>query len=49
MVLLRGEVNLDTARSEHSLEKLMFHMAGGAGLSALEHEFHGGSTPAPTA
>ena len=41
MVLLRGEVDLDTARSELSLEKLMFHMAGGAGLSTLQHELHG--------
>jgi simple sugar transport system ATP-binding protein len=43
MVLARGEVDLDAARSELSLENLMFHMAGGAGLSALEHELHRGS------
>ena len=38
MVLQRGEVELDTARSDLTLENLMFHMAGGAGLNALEHE-----------
>ena len=38
MVLLRGEVDLDTPRSELTLDNLMFHMAGGAGLSSLEHE-----------
>ncbi len=41
MVLLRGEVDLDTPRSQLTLDKLMFHMAGGAGLSSLEHELHG--------
>ena len=41
MVLQRGEVDLDASRSELTLENLMFHMAGGAGLSALEHELHG--------
>jgi simple sugar transport system ATP-binding protein len=41
MVLLRGVVDLDTPRSELTLDNLMFHMAGGAGLSALEHELHG--------
>jgi simple sugar transport system ATP-binding protein len=41
MVLQRGEVDLDAARSDLTLENLMFHMAGGAGLSALEHELHG--------
>jgi len=40
MVLSRGEVELDTPRSELTLDKLMFHMAGGKGLSALEHEIH---------
>ncbi len=38
MVLARGEVELDTAREDLSLQNLMFHMAGGAGLQALEHE-----------
>ncbi|MGH7120149.1 MAG: ATP-binding cassette domain-containing protein [Acetobacteraceae bacterium] len=42
MVLARGEVDLDMPRSELSLENLMFHMAGGAGLSALQHELHRG-------
>lgn len=41
MVLARGEVELDAPRSELTLDNLMFHMAGGAGLSALEHELHG--------
>ncbi len=41
MVLARGEVELDAPRSELTLENLMFHMAGGTGLSALEHELHG--------
>lgn len=41
MVLARGEVELDAPRSELSLENLMFHMAGGNGLEALEHELHG--------
>jgi simple sugar transport system ATP-binding protein len=40
MVLSRGEVELDTPRSNLSLEDLMFHMAGGAGLNALQHELH---------
>ena len=40
MVLARGEVELDAPRSELSLDKLMFHMAGGAGLNTLEHELH---------
>ena len=26
----------------------MFHMAGGKGLSTLEHELHGGGVPAPS-
>jgi simple sugar transport system ATP-binding protein len=38
MVLLRGEVDLDIPKSEITLDNLMFHMAGGAGLNALEHE-----------
>jgi simple sugar transport system ATP-binding protein len=45
MVLARGEVDLDTPRSDLSLEKLMFHMAGGRGLSALEHEIHAKAHP----
>ncbi len=43
MVLGRGEVGLDKPRSELTLETLMYHMAGGAGLSMLEHELHGES------
>jgi simple sugar transport system ATP-binding protein len=43
MVLLRGEVDLDSPRSELSLDDLMFHMSGGAGLTALEHELHAAS------
>ncbi len=42
MVLARGEVELDAPRSELSLDALMFHMAGGAGLNALQHELHRG-------
>jgi simple sugar transport system ATP-binding protein len=38
IVLARGEVELDAPRSELSLEKLMFHMAGGGDLEALKHE-----------
>ena len=45
MVLSRGEVELDTPRSNLSLEDLMFHMAGGAGLNALQHELHRGESP----
>jgi simple sugar transport system ATP-binding protein len=41
MVLARGEVELDSPRSELSLDNLMFHMSGGRGLSALEHEIQG--------
>ena len=44
MVLSRGEVELDTPRSNLTLEDLMFHMAGGAGLNALQHELHRGET-----
>jgi simple sugar transport system ATP-binding protein len=47
MVLARGEVELDAPRSELSLDKLMFHMGGGAGLNALEHELHRSGTGAP--
>ncbi len=45
VVLARGEVELDAPRAELSLENLMFHMAGGSGLAALEHELHD-QTPA---
>ena len=38
IVLARGEVDLDAPRAKLSLDDLMFHMAGGAGLNALEHE-----------
>ena len=41
VVLARGEIELDRPRSELSLDNLMFHMAGGAGLNALQHELHG--------
>jgi len=47
MILARGEVDLDTPRSKLTLENLMFHMAGGRGLSTLEHEIHGAGRPAP--
>jgi hypothetical protein len=43
-VLARGEVELDAPRAELTLENLMFHMAGGAGLNLLEHELHRGPT-----
>jgi simple sugar transport system ATP-binding protein len=46
MVLARGEVDLDTPRAELTLENLMFHTAGGKGLSALEHEIHSAGRPA---
>src|SRR5579863_930236 len=45
LVLSRGEVDLDTPRSLLTLDKLMFHMAGGTGLSTLEHEIRGASAP----
>jgi simple sugar transport system ATP-binding protein len=45
IVLARGEVDLDTPRSALSLEKLMFHMAGGSGLNVLEHELDRAPTP----
>lgn len=38
MVLSHGEMGLDAKRDDLSLDDLMFHMAGGAGLEALEHE-----------
>lgn len=38
MVLNHGEMGLDAKREELSLDDLMFHMAGGAGLETLEHE-----------
>ena len=47
MVLARGEVDLDTPRSALTLENLMFHMAGGKGLSTLQHEIDGAVGPAP--
>lgn len=40
IILARGEVELDSARAGLSLEDLMFHMAGGAGLNALQHELN---------
>jgi simple sugar transport system ATP-binding protein len=46
-VLQRGEVELDMPRAQLSLDDLMFHMAGGAGLSALEHELHRAPTAEP--
>ncbi len=45
LVLARGEVDLDAPRANLTFEKLMFHMAGGAGLSALQHELHRGPAP----
>ena len=49
MVLARGEVELDTPRSDLSLDDLMFHMAGGAGLNALQHELRRPAAEAATA
>ncbi len=46
MVLARGEVDLDAPRDDLTLENLMFHMAGGSDLAALEHELHAGRTAA---
>jgi simple sugar transport system ATP-binding protein len=43
-VLAQGRVELDAPRSELSLEQLMFHMAGGAGVDALRHELEGKAT-----
>ena len=48
IVLARGEVELDASRANLSLEDLMFHMAGGRGLQALQHELHVNRTPAPS-
>lgn len=45
MVLARGEVDLDTPRSELTLDRLMFHMAGGRGFSTLQHEIQGRGLP----
>jgi simple sugar transport system ATP-binding protein len=45
MVLSRGEVETDTARANLTLEDIMFHMAGGAGLNALQHELHRNEAP----
>ncbi len=44
IVLARGEVGLDMPRADLTLDNLMFHMAGGKGLSALEHEIQGERT-----
>jgi len=49
LVLQRGEVELDASRADLTLESLMFHMAGGAGLGALEHELHGKPKDGPSA
>lgn len=38
IILNQGEMGLDAPRSELSLDDLIFQMAGGAGLDALEHE-----------
>ncbi|GAB2966758.1 ATP-binding cassette domain-containing protein [Amycolatopsis acidiphila] len=38
VVLRQGEVELDTARDELTLDDLTHHMAGGAELDALKHE-----------
>jgi simple sugar transport system ATP-binding protein len=45
LVLARGEVELDVPRDDLTLEDLMFHMSGGAGLAKLEHELHLAPTP----
>jgi len=37
-VLNQGEMTLDEKREDLSLDDLMYHMGGGAGLEALEHE-----------
>ncbi|MBV1702000.1 MAG: ATP-binding cassette domain-containing protein [Hyphomicrobiales bacterium] len=47
IVLSRGEVELDAPRADLTLDNLMFHMAGGTGLSTLEHELHS-APPAAT-
>ncbi len=49
LVLQRGEVDLDASRADLTLENLMFHMAGGAGLGALMHELHGKPEDGPSA
>ena len=49
VVLARGTIETDAPRSKLSLEDLMFHMAGGAGLQALQHELHVNRAPAPAA
>jgi len=49
LILARGEVEVDAFRAELALEQLMFHMAGGKGLSALEHEIHRTRGPATAA
>ncbi len=41
VVLAQGRVELDAPKTELTLEQLMFHMAGGAGLDALRHELEG--------
>ncbi|MGH7057635.1 MAG: ATP-binding cassette domain-containing protein [Acetobacteraceae bacterium] len=46
LVLEHGEVSLDAPRADLTLERLTFHMAGGAGLNALEHELHHGEAAA---
>lgn len=38
IILSRGTVELDSPRSQLSLEQLMFHMAGGGDLETLKHE-----------
>jgi len=48
LVLSHGEVDLDAPRSELTLDRLMFHMAGGRGLSALQHEIKGDGPAAQT-
>jgi simple sugar transport system ATP-binding protein len=48
LVLSHGEVDLDTPRSDLTLDKLMFHMAGGDGLRSLEHEIHSSRAGAPS-
>ena len=47
IVLARGTIETDAPRSQLSLEDLMFHMAGGAGLQALQHELHVNRAPTP--
>lgn len=45
LVLSRGEVKLDTPKSELTLETLMFHMAGGRELRTLQHEIQRQARP----